>query len=63
LSGICGVIGQALALATGSRPFAFIGADNGSVSELVVASATWVVRSYNDASRLDNTRGDSQNSY
>jgi 2,3-bisphosphoglycerate-dependent phosphoglycerate mutase len=48
-----GVIGQALALASGSRPFAFIGADNGSVSELVVAGPAWVVRGYNDTSHLD----------
>jgi probable phosphoglycerate mutase len=47
-----GVIGQALALASGSRPFAFIGADNGSVSELVVAGQAWVVRCYNDTSHL-----------
>ena len=33
-----GVIGQALALASGSRPFAFTGADNGSISHLVVAA-------------------------
>lgn len=48
-----GVIGWALALACGSRPFAFIGADNGSVSELVVAGPMWIVRRYNDTSHLD----------
>lgn len=47
-----GVIGTVLALASGSRPFAFIGADNGSVSELVVAGPMWVVRGYNDTSHL-----------
>ncbi len=31
-----GVIGQILASASGSRPFAFSGADNGSISEIVV---------------------------
>jgi probable phosphoglycerate mutase len=48
-----GVIGQALALATGARPFSFIGADNGSVSELVVAGPAWIVRRFNDTSHLD----------
>lgn len=48
-----GVIGQALALATGSRPFAFVGADNASVSSLVVTPRGWLVRSYNDTTHLD----------
>jgi 2,3-bisphosphoglycerate-dependent phosphoglycerate mutase len=48
-----GVIGQALAEATGSRPFAFTGADNGSISELVVAGGVWTVRRYNDTRHLD----------
>ncbi len=47
-----GVIGQILAEASGSRPFAFIGADNGSVSRLVVADGSWIVRGYNDVSHL-----------
>jgi 2,3-bisphosphoglycerate-dependent phosphoglycerate mutase len=47
-----GVIGQALALASGSRPFAFIGADNGSISEIVVAGTMWVVRRFNDTTHL-----------
>lgn len=49
-----GVIGQALALAAGSRPFAFIGADNGSISELVITADRWIVRGFNDTSHLDN---------
>lgn len=48
-----GVIGQALALATGSRPFAFVGADNASISRLVVAGELWTVRGFNDTSHLD----------
>jgi probable phosphoglycerate mutase len=48
-----GVIGRALALASGSRTFAFIDADNGSVSELAVAGAMWVVRRFNDTAHLD----------
>jgi 2,3-bisphosphoglycerate-dependent phosphoglycerate mutase len=47
-----GVIGRALAEATGSRPFAFLGADNGSISHLVVADGGWVVRGYNDTGHL-----------
>jgi probable phosphoglycerate mutase len=42
-----------LALATDSRPFAFIGAENGSISQLVVAGPTWMVRSFNDTAHLD----------
>jgi probable phosphoglycerate mutase len=48
-----GVIGQALALATASRPFAFIGADNGSMSRLVITPERWILRSYNDTAHLD----------
>lgn len=48
-----GTIGQILAMATGSRPFAFTAADNGSISRLVVAGERWVVRAYNDVGHLD----------
>jgi probable phosphoglycerate mutase len=47
-----GVIGQLLALASGSRPFAFIGADNGSLSHLVVHGDEWIVRLFNDTAHL-----------
>ncbi len=47
-----GVIGQVLAMATGSRPFAFTGADNASISQLVVVDDAWIVRRYNDAAHL-----------
>lgn len=47
-----GVIGQILALASGSRRFAFVGADNGSVSHLVVAGPRWIVRRFNDTAHL-----------
>jgi 2,3-bisphosphoglycerate-dependent phosphoglycerate mutase len=47
-----GVIGQALALASGSRPFAFIGADNASISRLVITSDLWIVRGFNDTAHL-----------
>ncbi|HYK66363.1 MAG TPA: histidine phosphatase family protein [Streptosporangiaceae bacterium] len=48
-----GIIGQALALAAASRPFAFIGADNASVSRLVLTGDRWIVRGFNDTAHLD----------
>jgi probable phosphoglycerate mutase len=48
-----GVIGQALALASGSRPFAFLGAENTSISRLVIIGDRWIVRSFNDTAHLD----------
>ena len=47
-----GVIGQVLAMASGAEPFTFIGADNASVSVLVVAGEQWIIRGYNDVSHL-----------
>jgi probable phosphoglycerate mutase len=47
-----GVIGQILADATGSRPFAFVGCDNGALSEIVVTDGRWLVRRYNDINHL-----------
>ncbi|MGZ4786736.1 MAG: histidine phosphatase family protein [Acidimicrobiales bacterium] len=47
-----GVIGEALAQATGSRPWAFVGADNGSISRLVVTADRWVLRGFNDTVHL-----------
>lgn len=47
-----GVIGQALALATGSRPFAFNASDNASISRIVVTADKWYVRTFNDISHL-----------
>jgi probable phosphoglycerate mutase len=45
-------IGQVFALAAGSRPFAFLGADNASISRLVVLGGTWAVRGFNDTAHL-----------
>jgi probable phosphoglycerate mutase len=45
-------IGELLAQATGSGPFAFLGADNASISKLVVTDGRWVLRGYNDTSHL-----------
>lgn len=47
------VIGELCHLATESKPFAFVHADNGSISRLVVlADGTWLLRSFNDISHL-----------
>ena len=48
-----GVIGQVLALASGSRPFAFVTSDNGSISRLVVSGERWIVRGFNDTAHLE----------
>jgi 2,3-bisphosphoglycerate-dependent phosphoglycerate mutase len=48
-----GVIGQALALASGSRPFAFVGSENGSISRLVIIGDQWITRGFNDTAHLD----------
>jgi len=47
-----GVIGQLLHRVTGSRRFAFSGADNASISEVVASPERIVLRSYNDVSHL-----------
>jgi probable phosphoglycerate mutase len=48
-----GVIGQLLHHITQSRRFAFSGADNASISEIVVTHERTVLRRYNDTSHLD----------
>lgn len=48
-----GTIGQVVAIATGSRPFAFIDADNASITQLVVWGDRWVIRRFNDTAHLD----------
>jgi probable phosphoglycerate mutase len=48
-----GTIGAVLAIATGSRPFAFVGSDNGAISTLVVAGDRWILRGFNDRSHLE----------
>jgi len=52
------VIGQLCAMATDSRPFAFIHADNGSISRLVVhEDGRWLLRSFNEVRHLDTPTG------
>ena len=47
-----GVIGQVLAAATRSRPFAFVGPDNASISHIVVVGDQIGLRRYNDTAHL-----------
>jgi probable phosphoglycerate mutase len=52
------VIGQLCAMATDSRPFAFLHADNGSISRLVVhGDGSWLLRSFNETRHLDTRTG------
>jgi 2,3-bisphosphoglycerate-dependent phosphoglycerate mutase len=48
-----GVIGEALAQASGAEPFTFIGPNNASISQLIVTPDKWVLRRFNDASHLE----------
>ena len=45
--------GAAMALATGSEPFAFLGAANGSISRLVIHGERMIVRGFNETQHLD----------
>lgn len=47
-----GVIAQALALAAGSPPFAFLSGRNASLSQVVLAGERWTVRRFNDTAHL-----------
>jgi probable phosphoglycerate mutase len=47
-----GAIGAVLSLATGARNLAFAGADNASISHLVVLGDRWIVRRFNDTGHL-----------
>ncbi len=48
-----GVIGELVRLAAGGgHGFAFVGADNGSISHLVLQGDRWVVRRFNDTAHL-----------
>jgi probable phosphoglycerate mutase len=50
-----GVIAQIIASATSAKSFGFVGADNASISHIVVTDQTWVVRCFNDTSHLSPT--------
>jgi probable phosphoglycerate mutase len=47
-----GVIGHLLHVATRSSRFAFTGADNASISEMVVVDGRWLLRRFNDTTHL-----------
>lgn len=47
-----GVVGAALAAATGSRNFGFNGADNGSISRVVIHGEQMILRGFNDVAHL-----------
>jgi probable phosphoglycerate mutase len=49
-----GIIGEILAQATeAGRPFAFLGASNGSISQVVAFGGRWILRRFNDTAHLD----------
>lgn len=50
-----GVIGQVLNIASGREGFSFLGADNASISHVVVEPTRWVIRCFNDTSHLSPT--------
>ena len=47
-----GIIGEVLRLASGATPFAFVGSENGSISQVVVVGPRWIVRRFNDTAHL-----------
>lgn len=47
-----GTIGEVLALAAHSKPFAFAGADNASISQVVISEERWAIRRFNDTAHL-----------
>lgn len=50
-----GVIGHIAAYASGARPFAFNGADNGSITHIVMLNDNIKVRSFNDSTHVKST--------
>jgi probable phosphoglycerate mutase len=50
-----GVIGEVMNIAAGTSGFTFTGADNASISHVVVDGDRWIVRCYNDTSHLGPT--------
>jgi probable phosphoglycerate mutase len=47
-----GIIGMIMHVATGSEPFAFIAADNASLTHVVVTGERWIIRRFNDTGHL-----------
>ena len=44
--------GAVAVVACGSHPFAFVGAENGSINHIVVTEDRWIVRRFNDTGHL-----------
>ncbi len=54
-----GVIAEILAqVADTNRPFAFLGCDNASISQIVAFGGHWILRRFNDTAHLDVVRPD-----
>ena len=53
-----GVIGHIIAKASGAQPFAFNGADNGSISRIVINGDEIKVRAFNDNAHVNSTLHD-----
>ena len=52
-----GVIAEILAqVADTNRPFAFLGCDNASISQIVAFGGRWILRRFNDTAHLDVVR-------
>lgn len=47
-----GILATIVKLATNCAPFAFLGADNGSLTHMVVTDERWIVRRFNDTGHL-----------
>jgi probable phosphoglycerate mutase len=45
-------IGEVLAQATGSRPFAFLMSDNTAIARLILTEENWILRGFNDTAHL-----------
>jgi 2,3-bisphosphoglycerate-dependent phosphoglycerate mutase len=45
-------IGEVLAQATGSRPFAFLMSDNTAIARLILTADSWILRGFNDTAHL-----------
>jgi len=48
-----GVIGRIAAQAVGAKPMSFSGAENGSITELLVTPERWFLRNFNDTAHLE----------
>ena len=47
-----GVIGEVMRQASGGRAFAFTGAENASISQIVVVGSRWIIRRFNDTAHF-----------